>query len=108
MTSDELLGSLRAIELRLSTSEVNSFFREQDEVTRQQFVHLSLQISIAVSRVTTAQFNEIADNLDRLTPELNAGITSLQSSILQLNDAIAIVTTLTQVLDLVGKVLTVV
>ena len=102
MTRDELLGSLRAIELRLSTSEVNSFFREQDEATRERFVKLSLDISIIVSKLTTAQLNEIADRLDELSPALKEGILNLQTRIIQLNNAVAILNTLSNVLGVVA------
>ncbi|MCW3095923.1 MAG: hypothetical protein JWL77_1541 [Chthonomonadaceae bacterium] len=101
----ELIGSLRAIELRLSTSEVNVFFRSQDDAMRQRFIQLSLQVSIAVSRVTTTQLDAIAAQLNAIASKLQAGITSLQSSIIQLTDASAIVNTLTSVLNLVGQIL---
>lgn len=68
MTQTQLLGSLRAVELRLSTSEVSAFFRGQNETTRTRFVQESLQISVVVAQLTNAQLDDIAGKLETLSP----------------------------------------
>jgi len=78
MTLDELLNELRAIERTLRSAEVQNSFQTQPEDVRNRFVSYRQEISFLVGKLTNAQLSEIADKLEELSDDLNAGITSLR------------------------------
>jgi biopolymer transport protein ExbB/TolQ len=108
MTRDELLSQLRSLEVRLRSAEVQDFFSTQDQKVRDNFVDLRLQLSQRIDQLANAQLQDIADRLDQLSPDLEAGIQSVQQTLDRLDKAIAIINTISSVLGLVGRVVAIV
>lgn len=107
MEQSELLGSLRAIELRLSTSEVTALIRTQSPEVQDEFARWTLQISIAISKLEIGEIGRINQELQENGDGLRAGIESLQQSLVKLADAREIMDTLAQIMGVVLTVLTV-
>ncbi len=105
MSREELLAHLRAIELQLRSAEVQLFFRDKSEEEREQLVTLRNEISQQISQLANAQFQHVADKLNELSPDLNDGINNLQGELNTLEDAIAILNTISNILGLVGRVI---
>jgi hypothetical protein len=101
---DDLLQNLRDLESALRSDEVENLMAQQDEVTRQRFVALREQVGIVVGKLENAQLADIADQLDRLSPQLNAGIANLKRALTSIDDAMAIVNTASTVLTLATNV----
>jgi len=104
MTRDELLDELRELELNLRSPEVQDFFLTQPVDVRNKFVSYREEISFLVGKLTNAELEEIADKLDELSDDINAGITSLREKIQALNDAIEIINALGTVLGHVARI----
>jgi hypothetical protein len=104
MTRDELLFQLRSTELSLHTPEVDQFMQGQDAATRQRFVSLAFELHSLIRKLEQAQLAQIADKLDQLSGELEAGISDLQGTIDGISDATAVLGTLSTVLGLVARV----
>jgi biopolymer transport protein ExbB/TolQ len=105
MTRDQLLDQLRAAELRLRSAEVQSLFATQDQEVRDNFVSLRNQLSGQIAQLSNAQLEDIANELSQLSPDLEAGITNLQTQLDRLDSAIAIINAVSSVLGLVGRVI---
>jgi|SRR5215813_4705853 len=105
MTKTELLKDLRATEIRQRSSEVQGFFQSQSQATRDRFVSLRNELSQQIARLSNAQLQDIADKLDELSEDLQAGIGDLQSQLDRLNNAISILNTFSTVLGLIGRVI---
>lgn len=105
LEKDELLGSLRALELRLSTSEVTALVRTQPDEVQNEFAHWTLQISIAISQLERADLGRINAELAKNDDDLRAGTESLQQALVKLENAREIVDTLTKIVEIVLAVL---
>jgi hypothetical protein len=105
---DDLLQNLRNLETSLRSEEVESLVVQQDQATRQKFVALREQVAVVVGKLENAQLADIADQLDRLSPQLNDGIVSLKQELSSIDNAIAIVNTAAIVLSLAARVAAVV
>ena len=104
MTKDGLLAELREIETNLRSAEVQEFFQAQDQDVRDRFVSLRHEISVAINQLSNAELQAIADKLDELAPDLKAGVDRLKAKIQQLENAVSILKTISDVLGLVGRV----
>jgi hypothetical protein len=101
---DDLLRNLRDLEIKLGTAEVEDLIIEQDEATRKKFIASREQVSITIGRLENAQLSEIADQLDQLGPQLTDGIAKMKHELTVINNAIAIVNTVSTVLSLAARV----
>jgi hypothetical protein len=57
-----------------------------------------------IMKLEQAQLSDIADKLDQLSGDLQSGISNLQGTIDGINDATAVISTLSTVLGLVARV----
>jgi len=105
MTKTELLNELRSIETQLRSAEVQDFFKNKSQDTRDRFVALRHEISVMINKLSNAQLQDIANKLSELSDELKAGIDNLKNKIDKLDKAISILNTISTVLGLVGRVL---
>jgi hypothetical protein len=105
MRKTDLLGSLRALELRLSTSEVTALIRTQSDEVQDEFSHLTLQISIAVSQLERADLTRISEELKANEAGLRTGISDAQRTLIALKSAREIIDTVATVLTTVTGLL---
>src|SRR5713101_5261460 len=104
MTRDELLFQLRSTELSLHTADVDQFMQGQNAATRQRFVSLAFEFRTLITQLENAQLSQIADKLDQLSGDLQSGISALQATNTAIDNATAVITTLSTVLGLVARV----
>jgi hypothetical protein len=104
MTHDELLQSLRNLEISLRSAKTQNFFQSQSQDIRSRFVAFRQEITLLVGKLTNAQLARIADKLAELSDDLSAGINDLQGKIDTLNDAVAILNALSTLLGLAARI----
>ena len=104
MTSDELLNHLRDIDLRLYSARVQLFLHSLPLDVQKRLVSYREEISLLEGKLSNAQLAVIAGKLEELSEDLKAGISNLQREIDKLNNAIAIIDTISSVLGLVARV----
>ena len=104
MTKNELLTELRAFETKLRSAEMQSFFASKKQETRDRFVSLRGEVSVAINKLSNAQLQEIANKLDELSGDLEAGIANLKDKIEKLNNATIVLNKLSTVLGLVARI----
>ena len=73
MTPDELLATLRSLELELRSSEVRELFAKEDPAARERLVALRQEVTLLVGRLTNADLSSIASKLEELDGDLTAG-----------------------------------
>ncbi len=105
---DDLIQKLRDLETSLGTAEMESLMGQADEATRKAFVAQRQQVSITLGKLENAQLADIVGQLGQLAPQLNAGIAKMQQELAAINNAIAIVNTVSTVLSLAARVVAVV
>ena len=105
---DDLIQKLRDLETSLGTAEMENLMAQADEVTRKKFIAQREQVTITLGKLDNALLADIANQLDQLAPQLNAGITNMQQALAAINNAIAIVNTVSTVLSLAARVVAVV
>jgi hypothetical protein len=105
MTQEELLRQLRAIERRVRSAEVDTFFQGKSQASRDRFVSLRNELSHQIARLSNAQLQNIAGKLDELSEDLEAGVENLGEKLRRLERTIAILNTFSAVLGLVGRLL---
>ena len=103
MTLENFLQALRRLDLRLGEYEVERFFKE-NPTYQQRFISFRHEVAFLVGKLTNAQLNHIANKLDELSGDLNAGISDLRGKIDTLNDAVAILNALAAVLGLAARI----
>jgi hypothetical protein len=101
---DDLLQNLRNLETALRSEEVENLVAQEDQDTRQKFVAVRERVAVVVGKLENAQLADIADQLDRLSPQLNAGIANMKHALSSIENAIAIVNTASTVLSLAARV----
>jgi len=104
MTSDDLLATLRNLELELRSTRVQSFFTAQDAQTRARFAECRQQVSSLVGGLTNAELSSIATQLDALGGELTAGAGRLKARLVALDNGAAILDSLAALLGLAARV----
>ncbi len=105
---DDLIQKLRDLETSLGTAEMESLMGQADEATRKAFVAQRQRVSITLGKLENAQLADIVGQLGQLAPQLNAGIAKMQQELAAINNAIAIVNTVSTVLSLAARVVAVV
>jgi gas vesicle protein len=105
MTQEELLRQLRAIERRVRSTEVNTFFQGKSQASRDRFASLRNELSQQIAKLANAQLKNIAEKLDDLSKDLEAGVENLDDKLRRLEKTVAILNTFTAVLGLVGRLL---
>ncbi|MDD5541651.1 MAG: hypothetical protein PHX83_00585 [Acidobacteriia bacterium] len=104
MSLGELLSSLRNLQTQLFSVSVQNLFENQDAETRKRFVAFRQEVSLLVGKLTNAELDHIAHELDLLSSDLKAGIQNLDQSLNELQSALSILNFLGNVLGLVSRV----
>ena len=104
MTRNELIFRLRSLEIQLLSPQMDAFIEKQDATVRERFVRLSVDLRVVILKLTTAQLASIADRLEDLSEELEAGIARLRAEIDSLNKAIKVIETLSEVVGFAARV----
>ncbi len=104
MSLQELLNSLRELQTLLFSPSVQAFFESQPAEERKKFVAFRQEISLLVGKLTNAQLSQIADQLDLLSTDLQAGLKKMKNDLAQLSNAVSILNTLSSVLGLVARI----
>lgn len=104
MTRDELLYKLRGLETRLLDPDVDAWVDQQSPDDRKKFVALSLDLHLAITKLTTAQLSDIADRLDHLSADLKTGIASLQGHLDNLAKTVKVIDTLSTVVGYAARI----
>jgi molecular chaperone GrpE (heat shock protein) len=105
MTNETLLKELRAIERRLRSAEVQTFFLAKTQATRDRFASLRNELSRQIAKLSNAQLEDIATKLDELSDDLEAGVESLTNTLDRLEKTVTILNGISKVLGLVGRVI---
>ena len=104
MTNDELLKSLRELEVQLRSSRVQFFFQNQPPEAGERFVTMRQEVSALIGQLVNAQLGKIADQLDSLSNDLNLGIQNLQKRIEAFNTANDILNDLAKVIRVAVRI----
>ena len=104
MTPDDLLATLRDLELELRSTRIQSFFTAQDAKTRERFADCRQRVSSLVGGLTNAELSSIATQLEALGGELQAGAGRLRARLAALDNAAAILDSLAALLGLAARV----
>ena len=105
MTKTQLLQKLRECNRQLRSSEVEEFFSAKSVEVNEQYFDQRTEIKALITELENAQLANIAANLEKLSPELESGITNLNDKFEKLNNSIAILKATSDVLGLVTRVL---
>ena len=103
-TREEVLQTLRRLETTLADPALENRVLQQDEETRRKFVAARQNVTILKGKLENAQLAEIAERLDRLGPELSAGIDQLEAALSRVESAVAVVNTISSVLGIVARI----
>jgi len=98
VNSSEFLEQLRAVELRLRSTEMQSFMRTQDQVSKDSFVQLRQDLAERISELANAELDSISRALVSQDGDITGGIAAAQ-------DALAKLGNVSKVLDGIGAVL---
>ena len=98
MNSSEFLEQLRAVELRLRSTGMQSFMRTQDQVSKDSFVQLRQDLAERISELANAELDSISRALVSQDGDITGGIAAAQ-------DALAKLGNVSKVLDGIGAVL---
>ena len=104
MTPDELLTTLRSLELELRSSEVRELFAKEDPAARERLVALRQEVTLLVGRLTNADLSSIASKLEELDGDLTAGVQRLRARLTALKSGEAILDSLGAVLGLAARI----
>jgi hypothetical protein len=104
MTRDELLGCLQEVDGRLYSPEVQNFFENRPEEIRNRFISFRQEVAVLVGKLRNAKLSSIEQKLSELSSDLNASISHLQREIDNLNNAVAILSSLGSALGLAARV----
>lgn len=105
MKPEEFLTTLRSLRSKLFSAQVqNHFLAETDQEIRERFVSLRQEVTILVDRLEIGQLHAIANKLDELADDFEAGISNLQGKLDKLDKAIAILDTLSTVLGVTARI----
>ena len=105
MTKTKLIQELRDSNRKLRTTEIEAFFSTKSDEVNAKYFNLRTEIKAQIGELENAELARIADKLERLSPELENGIASLKDKIEKLNNSIAILKAVSDVLGVTARVL---
>jgi hypothetical protein len=106
MNRDELLDSIRELEMRLYSPEFRNWVKVQPEENKTKIRSLRAEVISYRSGLETNQLKILADKLDELAPELNQGLAELQKKIDEMKEFMAVLDFLGDVIGLVSRIVT--
>jgi hypothetical protein len=101
---EETLRSLRELELKLRSTEVQMQVAGRDLPERRQFVEDLQKISVSIREIENARLSEIAHRLQAFDDDLKSGIRELRTSLDEANRMVAALQTFTRVVNIATRV----
>ncbi|HEV8581990.1 MAG TPA: hypothetical protein VGX68_23210 [Thermoanaerobaculia bacterium] len=102
---DQLLDSLRTIEVELFGIQVVGQVQQLSDAEKQAFVAARLHLTSVINQLNTAQLRDIADKLEQHSGELRDGIQSLQKSLDTLTGASEWAAALNGIIGVIGQII---
>jgi uncharacterized phage infection (PIP) family protein YhgE len=102
---DQLLDSLRTIEVELFGIEIVQQVQQLSDAEKQEFVSARLHLISIINQLNTAQLSDIADKLEQHSGELADGIQSLQKSLDKLTGASGWAAAVNGIIGVIGQVI---
>jgi hypothetical protein len=102
---NQLLDSLRTIEVELFGIEVVDQVQQLSDAEKQTFVSARLSLTSVINQLNTAQLSDIADKLEQHSGELRTGIQSLQKSLDTLTGAAGWASAVNGIIGVIGQVI---
>jgi uncharacterized protein YukE len=102
---NQLLDSLRTIEVELFGIEVVQQVQPLSDAEKQQFVAARLHLISIINQLNAAQLSEIAGKLEQHSGELQDGIQSLQKSLNRLTGASGWAAAVNGIIGVIGQVI---
>jgi len=104
MTRDELVTALQNVETSLRSAEVQTFFQTRPTPERDRLVSFRQKLAVLIGTLRNAELAKIAQKLNELSDALEAAIGDVEGRLDALNDAVAILNTLSDLLGLTARV----
>jgi hypothetical protein len=102
---NQLLDSLRTIEVELYGIEVVQQVQQLSDAEKQEFVSARLSLTSVINQLNTAQLSDIADKLEQQSGALRTGIQSLQKSLDSLTGAAGWAAAVNGIVGVIGQVI---
>ncbi len=104
MTNKEFLDCIKKLESLLFSIKFSEWLKTQTKENRNIMVQFRTEVSDYLDRSENNQLRAIADKLEKLSPELDAGITKLEDEIKKMNDFIVAVNTTERIIGLIARI----
>jgi hypothetical protein len=102
---NQLLDSLRTIEVELFSIEVVDQVQQLSDAEKQAFVAARLHLTSVINMLNTAQLSDIADKLEQNSGELRTGIQDLEGSLNTLTGAAGWASAVNGIIGVIGQVI---
>lgn len=102
---NQLLDSLRTIEIQLFSFEVVDQVQQLADADKQAFVAARLHLSSVINQLNTAQLSDIADKLEQCSSQLRTGIQDLEGSLNTLTGAVGWASAVNGIIGVIGQVI---
>lgn len=102
---NQLLDSLRTIEVELFSIEVVDQVQQLSDTEKQAFVAARLHLTSVINTLNTAQLSDIADKLEQHSGELRTGIQDLEGSLSTLTGAAGWASAVNGIIGVIGQVI---
>jgi hypothetical protein len=102
---NQLLDSLRTIEVQLFSIEVVDQVQQLSDAEKQAFVAARLHLTSVINTLNTAQLSDIADELEQHSGELRTGIQDLEGSLNTLTGAAGWAAAVNGIIGVIGQVI---
>lgn len=101
---NQLLDSLRTIEVELYGIEVVQQVQQLTDAEKQEFASARLHLTSVINELSTAQLSDIADKLEQQSGALQEGIQSLEKSLDSLTGASGWAAAVNGIIGVIGQV----
>lgn len=102
---NQLLDSLRTIEVQLFSIEVVDQVQQLSDADKQAFVAARLHLTSVINQLNTAQLSDIADKLEQQSAALRTGIQGLEGSLNTLTGAAGWAAAVNGIIGVIGQVI---
>ncbi|MES1245600.1 MAG: hypothetical protein ABUT39_28600 [Acidobacteriota bacterium] len=102
---NQLLDSLRTIEVELYGIEVVQQVQQLSDAEKQDFASARLHLTSIINQLNTAQLSDIADKLEQQSGALKEGIQSLEKSLDSLTGAAGWASAVNGIIGVIGQVI---
>lgn len=102
---NELLDSLRSVEVQLYGIEVVQQVQQLSDADQQAFAAARLHLGSVINQLNTAQLTQIADALEQQSGALRQGIQSLNKSLNDLTEAASWTSSINSIIGTIGQII---